>query len=1466
MPVVYVPGKGDVEFPDNMSLSQIKAAIERNLGPRSSQLAEIDNEIERRRQRLERGRAALSKEPEGLAAAAESVLNFLGSKSGRQESLARLEEQTADEIAALQNRAAYIQRTGEAPRELTTGERVLEVAKGAPRAVIRGVADIGGGLGVFGRPGEAAARKVAELGEAGVEALGLTPDELAQYDPSLIRPTQFSEALGSTVPLVAAQFLGRAAKPVQIALAGGMGAAEQRRGIEAQEAATGQPVSALDRALAQAGGFGVNLAELAPIPGLVAPRGGRALQRVTRSAVEEGGQEAGTQAAQNIVEALTYNPEQEISEGALESALLGGTVGGTIRGGTELVTRGAAAPAPEAELEEDTVSRDTTYQDMDLRGENLIESYENNRPVVRTESGAPPKYLYRIMSRNEFNNAQESGYFENPKEGRVHASGSPLIEYNQPGSDNVLVRFDYDENDGWRAKQSGVGVVAIADQIPFSRGSVVAQGSREDIDNSIASSASSSTPEEEAPPVPTTAFGEEGAAEPISERPFPTVSRDTADIEAPPAGFEPERSTPSPDAVRTPIRVAMPKEKLKDKVSRKFSDSLQRVAQFEAAIGEARGARVPFSESARDAFARYFGKASERIDEIDRDFQNPITKKIADYNLPQKRVDEYLVAKSAPARNEMIARINPEMPDAGAGMTNAEAEEIIQNAEADGIRDQLEDIAGDVLTMAKATREGMVRDGLITRENADVWERTQPYYVPLKGIAAGGDMAVSEEDTPHIDYNPAGFRSRYKESMSPTGRGKENLPLSPLAYTLYDAKAAAIRGEKNIASNKLLDLVMANPSNVAQVFTKENPDYEMVPDPKTGVLRRQAVDMARRQKEYFLVKREGIPHYIKINDPLLMRALTNASAKEFEKLVSYMNSWALFKVAPATRMMSNMFTTYNPVWAGLNYMKDAQSAIYNISAEQDRVDGRLAGKEIAKGVWNDMTSPSNFRKMFRITFNKEATTAEERQMFAMFQQAKEDGALTGWIVNEPVEAKIQEIQDALDRHTAKGGKKLWFSTKEGVADVLQKLQDFNSVFENITRFSVYKNALDAGLTRDEAASMAREVTVDFNKRGELGPLISSLYSFANAAIQGNARLLRSLRGSTAAGGRTRAQKLALGLVGIGALQSLLGRAASDDDEDGKSFYDKIPQYEKDRFIIIPHPWTGGETYTKIPLPYGISVFHNIGANMADFGLGKATVGDIGMRTLSSFANNFSPISVSFESPAGFFNSFVPTFFKPVSDLIINENNFGSTIYNEPFQEGAALSNVPRAKTPEVFKEIVRIVNEGTGGYGAKKGDIDIPAEALPYLIKQYTGGAGRFVADITGLAKNAGSGDFDKISPNDIPYYELVHSEVTSNATLGDYYDRINAIAPVQTSLRNAEGSEKITVRKKSPLETNSRILAAKDNAEKKIREYNKQLKKLREAPGSDYRDKQIEKLTDMKTKAMSDFNRVYNQVEERAR
>lgn len=1356
--------------------------------------SDIDEEIKRRRERLERNRALLSKEPTGVAGAVESVLNFLGSKSGRQESLAKLEEQTAAEIAALQNRAAYIQRTGQAPRELTAGEAILEVAKAPARAAVRGVGDIGGALGIFGRPGERAARAVSDVGESVISGLGLTPDELAQFDPSLVRPTQFGEAIGSTLPLVLAQAAGRARIPLQAALGAGMVAAQQRREIEAQEARTGQEVSALDRALAQAGGAAVGLSEMIPIPGLVAARPGRVLQRVARSAVEEGGQEAGAQAAQNIVEKLTYNPEQEISEGALESAILGGTVGAGFRGSAEAAGRILNEPmgiAPEAKPE--------------------------RRINVRSEEDTTTGQ-YRTI---------------------VDVDGEQQV-YDEPFRPEMI-------SGALSADPQSRTVIDInGEQTVFENGQIVPR----------------ETEAVEEPTVAAAPIGEEEAA-PVSTRPFPTVTQETADIEAPPAGYTPEREVPAEVPPAAPIKFDIGRETFKQKAGRLLSDDMQRLTDFEGAIAAERGAPLPRTESARDAFSRYFGRATERLDEIDRDFMKPIVKKVADYGLTQERIDEYLVAKSAPARNEMIARINPEMPDGGAGMSTVEAEEVMRQAEEDGIIDQLDEVAGDVLTMAKATREGMVRDGLITRQQADVWEQTQPYYVPLKGIAAGGDMAVSDEDIPHYDFNPAGFRARAKESRSAKGRGEGNLPLSPLAYTIYDAKAAAIRGEKNIAANKFLDLVVANPSNAWEVFTKENPDTEMVPDPNTGVLRRQAVPMQMRPEKYFLVKREGKPYYIRINDPLLMRALTNGSAKSTQALVEFLND---VKIAPATRTMARLFTTYNPVFAGVNYTRDMQSAIFNILAEQDRVDGRLAGKEIAGGVLRDMTSPSNFKRIARITFNKEATTEEERQMFDLFQQAKEDGAFTGWVVNEPVQQKIEQIQEELDKASATGAKKAWYETKEGTEKVLQSLQDFNSVFENITRFSVYKNALDAGLTRDEAASMAREVTVDFNKKGELGSVASALYAFVNAAIQGNTRLWRSISGRKANGGLTRAQKLAITLMGMGAMQSVLGRAMSDDDEDGKSFYDKIPDYEKQRNIIIPHPWSGGETYTKIPLPYGISVFYNFGTNAADFATDNATAPELGLKTLSSIMNNFSPISVNFNSPGGFFNSFAPTVAKPFTDLILNENYFGSTIYNEPFREGEALSNIPRYKTPEGFKEAAKFVNEITGGQGAKAGWGDFPAEAIPYLLGQYSGGAGRFGVEVLSAVKGVATGDVAEMSPSDIPFINKIYGEVSENSALGDYYDRITKMGPIEKQLKNSSGSDRQKLLKGNPVETSGSVISAKKKAESRIKNINKELREWQSRADSEYRDKKIDMLNQQKIDAMKRFNQSYNRAEERAR
>lgn len=72
------------------------------------------------------------------------------------------------------------------------------------------------------------------------------------------------------------------------------------------------------------------------------------------------------------------------------------------------------------------------------------------------------------MSPKEYQRAQETGFFTPGPDGRIHASENPESRYAE--SDSILVRFDYNLEDGWRAKWGGEDLYVITDQkIPFSR-------------------------------------------------------------------------------------------------------------------------------------------------------------------------------------------------------------------------------------------------------------------------------------------------------------------------------------------------------------------------------------------------------------------------------------------------------------------------------------------------------------------------------------------------------------------------------------------------------------------------------------------------------------------------------------------------------------------------------------------------------------------------------------------------------------------------------------------------------------------------------------------------------------------------------------------------------------------------------------------------------------------------------------
>ena len=78
--------------------------------------------------------------------------------------------------------------------------------------------------------------------------------------------------------------------------------------------------------------------------------------------------------------------------------------------------------------------------------------------------------------------------------------------------------------------------------------------------------------------------------------------------------------------------------------------------------------------------------------------------------------------------------------------------------------------------------------------------------------------------------------------------------------------------------------------------------------------------------------------------------------------------------------------------------------------------------------------------------------------------------------------------------------------------LLAWLSDFNETLEATTRLGVYKAALDQGISRQEAASIAKNITVNFNRKGRNTSVVGAHFAFLNAAIQGNKRMLETLAG------------------------------------------------------------------------------------------------------------------------------------------------------------------------------------------------------------------------------------------------------------------------------------------------------------------------------------------------------------------
>lgn len=855
----------------------------------------------------------------------------------------------------------------------------------------------------------------------------------------------------------------------------------------------------------------------------------------------------------------------------------------------------------------------------------------------------------------------------------------------------------------------------------------------------------------------------------------------------------------------------------KNTIVRKFSDRYDWMKKFEDQGAEyLHVGRLPADLSPRDQENLSHGKVQKDLNEFHKNFVDPLGTLIHDAGFDIEAVGTYLLAKHAIERNahilekekeqraNNIARTEKEIErleddvevdhtvaiatqrerlerykilpfkfeDTGSGMTNAEAQSVLNTAEREGTKEAIENIASAVYKMMDFQRDIMVKSGLLDKDTREDWEEKFDFYVPLKGFAAEpeGDSYASQSVS-------RGFSVVGKESMR--AKGRKTLPVNPLLTAIEDVQKKIIRARKNETAQVLLELL--SKLGDSDSYTIYNNKFR--PPKESDPLTMQDLDFMSRDERpnrdpmYVEVKKGGQTFFVYFKSDTLNHSLQNMSVpmlnRSNEDLGNILNF--LTKIQNFRR---NMYINYNPSWAFINPFRDIPTGLMYSLAEMDKKGSRTKGENIVSD--SAKIVPDAMRSLYRYYREKPAREGNEMDQYTI--EFHEDGAQTGlMLIDNPAE-QLRRLKSKLKKG----------SGINAIRAVGKWVEDFNTAAENGVRLAIYVAARKAGATRAEGATLGKDSTVNFNRKGESVPAMNALYLFFGAAVRGNVNIYRAMTNDGSSGKKTTsAQKAALGLVALGAGIAALNIYNSEDDDDGDKEYADIPEHAKNRVLLIMG--ADGEEGLAAPVGYGYNFFTNIGRYAAEYFMGVSEASDIGMNLFDNMLLNFVPIHHAkgddlWESLRGFY----PNMMEMHMDVMANKNYFGGEIAIEqnPLFVQRSDSYVARRSTSNNLKEMAQFINDATGGDEFENGYVHPSPERMKYILQYWLGGAGKSLGQGVDVINKALMDE--EIMSSDIPVASSFIKSRSEYADRFEYYDNWEETRKMKAQIK--EATERKTV------------------------------------------------------------------------
>ena len=716
-------------------------------------------------------------------------------------------------------------------------------------------------------------------------------------------------------------------------------------------------------------------------------------------------------------------------------------------------------------------------------------------------------------------------------------------------------------------------------------------------------------------------------------------------------------------------------------------------------------------------------------------------------------------------------------------------------------------------TVTQRTLKKSFDTGMISRDTYDDIRSMYQFYIPLRGF----DERTSNEEYAYLGGTESVFTSSIK-----TAKGRRSKADDPLAYMQMMAESAIAQGNRNqLVKQKLLNFALNHPSDlisVSELWLRRDPvtdqwsvvqpgdlpGTDKLEDSDTAEMVSQKMeqfeqvmqqlalqnpdDFARQkdrpdipyrvvnaremQQHQVMVKRNGKTYVLTINgNPRAAQAVNGLTNPNND--MSGVHGAIFRAIESGNRWLSGVYTTRNPDFVLTNLVRDG---LYTNTMVWLKEDASYA----LSYNWNYAvrTNPLKMIRLYNRLMKGKLDLSDPTEM--LFRQFIENGGETGYTAMRDLEAHKTQIKKELRNLTTN------FSIRKAWRAIFDVLDLFNRAAENSARFAAFITSREAGRTLDRSIYDAKEISVNFNKKGaggtyfkaegqtKIGTMASAIsgtgrtfFAFWNAAIQGSTNFGRVVKRHPKKALTAMAIMFALGLA-----NAMVGASGDDDDdaEEGNGYFDHPSNTRRSNLMLR----INGKSWASIPLPVEYRAVYGMGELLGSVMSGKEryTNQELAHEVLCQ-VSQVLPLDVVGEGSG----AFVPTFAKPAFEVLTNESWTGLPIYKQTaYNERDPAYTKAYSNTNKQLVGMSKMLNELSGGDSQKSGWIDVNPAVVEHLGRGYLGGYFNLVDKLVKTGETVvGSREYDPSNLLIVNRFVKSGSERTAYRAINNRYYQIKA-------------------------------------------------------------------------------------------